>query len=237
MDTVSPSLSFEEELVSHIPMLTAFARSLAPSGKNLPEDLVQQTMLYALKKKDSFTPGTNMKAWLCTILRNYFYSQLSKQKWEGDWDDDFADSLHFSTPGPDRETIGREAFQRFLRCFRCLNQDQRDVVVAMGYLELSVAESAKRLQVTEGTIKSRLSRARARLAFLMENGSMMELQEGGDYTPPTNVPPEHPYFPIAEALKELYAEYEEMALDGRPPSVDWYEEENLADLMGSDAEI
>ena len=70
-----------DELVKHLPALRAFALSLARNG-HAADDLVQDTILKAWSKFDRFEPGTNMRAWLFTILRNSFYSDLRKHRRE-----------------------------------------------------------------------------------------------------------------------------------------------------------
>ena len=67
----------QEELVGHVPALRAFARSLANDASHA-DDLVQETVLKAWSNLDSYTEGTNMRAWLFTILRNTFYSEFRK---------------------------------------------------------------------------------------------------------------------------------------------------------------
>ncbi|MEI2616632.1 MAG: sigma factor [Thermomicrobiales bacterium] len=70
--------SFKRELLATLPSLRAFAVSL--SGRHdKADDLVQDTVMKAWAKQDSFEMGTNIKAWLFTILRNEFYSQMRKR--------------------------------------------------------------------------------------------------------------------------------------------------------------
>src|SRR6201986_5486882 len=64
---------FKTELLSLVPFLRAFARSLTGSQEGA-DDLAQETLVKAWQSRDSFVPGTNLKAWLFTILRNQFYS-------------------------------------------------------------------------------------------------------------------------------------------------------------------
>ena len=75
----SPAPDFKTELLKQLPALRAFARSLCGDPARA-DDLTQDTLLKAWANKQSFTPGTNMKAWLFTILRNGFYSELRRHK-------------------------------------------------------------------------------------------------------------------------------------------------------------
>src|SRR5690606_21799942 len=72
---------FRAELLSVIPNLRAFAMSLV-GASDKADDLVQETLVRAWDKRSSYTPGTNLKGWLFTILRNEFYSQMRKRKRE-----------------------------------------------------------------------------------------------------------------------------------------------------------
>ncbi|MBN9067316.1 MAG: RNA polymerase subunit sigma, partial [Rhizobiales bacterium] len=69
---------FRSDLLAAIPSLRAFAVSLAQNADKA-DDLVQETLVKAWDKQKSFQPGTNLKAWLFTILRNEFYSQMRKR--------------------------------------------------------------------------------------------------------------------------------------------------------------
>src|SRR6478609_1316350 len=69
--------SFKREMLAALPSLRAFGVSLT-GRHDRADDLVQDTIMKAWAKKSSFEPGTNMKAWLFTILRNEFYSQIRK---------------------------------------------------------------------------------------------------------------------------------------------------------------
>ena len=69
--------NFKREMLAALPNLRAFAISLIRS-RDRADDLVQDTIMKAWAKQDSYQPGTNMRAWLVTILRNEFYSQIRK---------------------------------------------------------------------------------------------------------------------------------------------------------------
>ena len=70
--------TFRADLLAAIPSLRAFAVSLSQNADRA-DDLVQETLVKAWDKQSSFQPGTNLKAWLFTILRNEFYSQMRKR--------------------------------------------------------------------------------------------------------------------------------------------------------------
>src|SRR3954468_18937609 len=76
---------FEEQLLAAAPFLRAFARTLCRDIEQA-EDLAQEAMLKAWQARDQFQAGTNLKAWLATILRNRFYSLGRRRKWHADYD-------------------------------------------------------------------------------------------------------------------------------------------------------
>src|SRR5690606_4097056 len=80
-EIVSNLAAFKADLIELLPSLRAFARSLAHNPA-LADDLVQDTLVKALANVERFEPGTNLRAWLFTILRNHYYSQLRKSKRE-----------------------------------------------------------------------------------------------------------------------------------------------------------
>src|SRR5471030_2122778 len=85
------SKSFRDQVIAAIPSLRAFGLSLTARADRA-DDLVQETLMKAWKHHDSFEPGSTMKAWLYTILRNEFYTQLRKRKREVEDVDEFYSS-------------------------------------------------------------------------------------------------------------------------------------------------
>jgi RNA polymerase sigma-70 factor (ECF subfamily) len=151
-----------EELVDHLPALRAFAVSLTRDGV-AADDLVQDAVVKAWKNIGRFQPGTNLRAWLFTILRNTFYSDRRKAKREvSDSDGALAASLS-EKPRHD----GVLAFGNFLTAFEKLPVEQREALVLVGASGFSYEEAAETCGVAIGTVKSRVNRARARLVELL----------------------------------------------------------------------
>ncbi len=152
-----------DQLPDHIPALRAFAVSLT---RNMTEadDLVQDTILKAWSKFDRFTPGTDLRAWLFTILRNTFFSARRKTRREvADPDGIHAGGL-FEAPAHD----GRLAMGDFRRAFDQLSAEHREVLILVGANGYSYEEAGEMMGVATGTAKSRANRARARLAELLK---------------------------------------------------------------------
>ena len=151
-----------EEIALHIRDLRAFAMSLARNHATA-DDLVQDTIVKAWAKFDKFTPGTNLRAWLFTILRNTFFSHRRKISREvPDPDGVFAGKLSV-LPQHD----GRLALREFQAAFDQLSDEHREVLILVGANGYSYDEAAQMMGVAIGTAKSRASRARAQLATLM----------------------------------------------------------------------
>lgn len=158
-----------ERLPGAIPKLRAFAISLARDVTRA-DDLVQETILKAWSNIDKFDPATNLDAWLFTILRNTFYSSLRKSRREvQDSDGAFAARLSVKP-----EHDGRLALQEFQRAFDQLSPEHREVLILVGASGFSCEEAAGMMGVAIGTVKSRASRARKRLAGLLH------LEDGED---------------------------------------------------------
>jgi RNA polymerase sigma-70 factor (ECF subfamily) len=154
--------SVREAVLAAVPSLRAFAISLC-GNVDRADDLVQETLLRALANIDSFQPGTNMSAWLFTILRNHFRSEYRKRRREvEDADGSYADTLK-SHP----EQHGRVEFEEFRTALAKLPPDQREALVLVGASGFSYEEAANICECAVGTIKSRVNRARTRLAELM----------------------------------------------------------------------
>jgi RNA polymerase sigma-70 factor (ECF subfamily) len=158
--TLNPSL--REAMLAAVPSLRAFAISLS-GNIDRADDLVQETLLRAIANIDSFQPGTNMSAWMFTILRNLFRSEYRKRRREvEDTDGSYAESLK-SHP----EQNSRLEFQEFRTALAKLPPDQREALILVGASGFSYEEAAAICECAVGTIKSRVNRARTRLADLL----------------------------------------------------------------------
>lgn len=159
-----------DSILTAIPNLRAFGISLT-GNVDRADDLVQETILRALKNIDSFEPGTNMSAWLFTILRNLFRSEYRKRKREvEDATGMYADSLK-SQP----EQATRLEFEELRAALDKLPDDQREAVILVGASGFSYEEAAAICGCAVGTIKSRVNRARNRLAEIMSIDDLDDL--------------------------------------------------------------
>jgi RNA polymerase sigma-70 factor (ECF subfamily) len=153
-----------------IPALRAFAWSISRNGSDA-DDLVQDTLIKAWSHRDKFEPGTNLRAWLFTILRNTYYTAIVRRRREvRDEDDQYARSM---TSAPTQEWgLAMRALQAALNQ---LPTEHREALILVGAAGLSYEEAADICGCALGTIKSRVNRARTRLLKLMEADEASEV--------------------------------------------------------------
>ncbi len=163
---------FRRELLAALPPLRAFAISLIGQADRA-DDLVQDTIVKAWAKQDSFEIGTNIKAWLFTILRNEFYSQMRKRGREtSDPDGVFSERLAVHP-----SQYGALDLQDFCVALEQLPDDQREAIILIGASGFSYEEAADICGCAVGTVKSRVSRARSRLQ------EILQIEGSGDFGP------------------------------------------------------
>ena len=157
--------SFKREMLSTLPSLRAFAVSL--TGKHdKADDLVQDTVMKAWAKQSSFEMGTNIKAWLFTILRNTYYTQISRRRREvRDETGEYANNL--SSPPTQDWSVAMRALQAGLAR---LPDEHREALILVGAGGFAYEEAAEICQCAVGTVKSRVSRARKALQATLERG-------------------------------------------------------------------
>lgn len=164
------SSSLREQLVAEIGSLRAFAVSLC-GDKERADDLVQETLFKAWNHLESFKEGTNLKAWLFTILRNTYFSERRKRRREVE-DADGAYAARLST---NPEQHGHMDMQDFRAALTQLPDDQREALILVGAAGFSYEEAAEISGCAVGTIKSRVNRARNRIATMLG----LDMEESG----------------------------------------------------------
>ena len=157
-----PQPSVRDVMLAAVPSLRAFAISLS-GNVDRADDLVQDTLLRAMANIDSFTAGTNMSAWLFTILRNLFRSEYRKRRREVE----DADGHHVDSLKSPPQQHSQLEFEEFRRALATLLPDQREALILVGAAGFSHEEAAAICEAPVGTIKSRVNRARGRLSKLL----------------------------------------------------------------------
>lgn len=163
-----------EELVAHLPAMRAFAMSLTRDPA-LADDVVQDAIVKAWVNLDKFEPGTNMRAWLFTILRNNFYSHSRRIRREVE----DIDGAHAARLAIKPEHDGRLQLGDFRAAFGRLPATQREALFLVGASGFSYDEAAEMCGVAVGTIKSRANRARKALEARLDlrAGDRMDLTD------------------------------------------------------------
>jgi RNA polymerase sigma-70 factor, ECF subfamily len=154
--------TIRDQLLATVPSLRAFAISLC-GNIDRGDDLVQETLLRAFTYIDSFEPGTNIAAWLFTILRNQFRDENRKRRREvEDADGSYAETL-ISHP----EQTGRVEFEELRDALTKLPYEQREALILVAASGYSYDDAAAICGCPAGTIKSRVNRARIHLGNLL----------------------------------------------------------------------
>jgi RNA polymerase sigma-70 factor (ECF subfamily) len=148
----------EAGLIKLTPFLRAFARSL--SGKrDVADDLVQEALAKAWRSRRAFIPGTNLKAWLFTILRNEYHSQQRRAWRQTDWDQGLAEAI----PALSDQPLWALELSDTACAMEELPDGQREALLLVGAAGFSYEEAAKHTRMALGTVRSRVARARQAL--------------------------------------------------------------------------
>lgn len=151
-----------DALVDHLPAMRAFAISLTRNPATA-DDMVQDTIVKAWTNFDKFEEGSNLRAWLFTILRNTYYSNRRRARREVPDIDGVITQSIAEKPAHD----GHMQMADFRRALDKLSDEQREALLLVGASGFSYEEASEMCGVAVGTIKSRINRARAQLAELL----------------------------------------------------------------------
>jgi len=152
------AFDFRQDLVSHLPHLRAVARTLT-GHRDRADDLVNDTVLKALSAEAQFQPGTHLKAWLMTILRNHYINGLRRSRIEVETVAEIPESIMPSQPNQEHVVEVNEVASALQQ----MSLEHREILVLVSAAGLSYEEAAEVCGCAVGTIKSRLNRARAEL--------------------------------------------------------------------------
>lgn len=150
------------QMLKAIPHLRAFALSLCRNADRA-DDFVQETLTRGIAHIDSFRPGTNLQAWLFAILRNAFYSEWRRRKW---WEEGVSNKRAEALVAVPQQA-GWDIAEDLHDAMEQLSPQHREALTLIGSAGLSYEEAAAIANCEVGTMKSRVNRARIRLALLM----------------------------------------------------------------------
>jgi RNA polymerase sigma-70 factor (ECF subfamily) len=160
--------AFKADLLALVPFLRAFARSLCGRHDGA-DDLAQETLVKAWQSRASFVPGTNLKAWLFTILRNQFYSDRRRAWRQMPWDGESAELI----TGSNKEQIWAADLSDTARALKALPNEQREALILVGAGGFAYEDAARISGCAVGTVKSRVARARRALVAILDSDRVL----------------------------------------------------------------
>jgi RNA polymerase sigma-70 factor (ECF subfamily) len=165
----SDATTFEADLTALIPHLRAFGRSLCGAAAE-GDDLAQEALAKAWASQSRFEPGTNLKAWTFMIVRNQFLSDKRRSWRSQPLDPEVAERTLIAADNPSATLEVCDV----RRAMMMLSDEQREALILIGAAGLSYEEAAEICQTAVGTIKSRVSRARASLQIILAGGELRD---------------------------------------------------------------
>jgi RNA polymerase sigma-70 factor (ECF subfamily) len=157
------------DLIEHLPRLRRYARALT-GDVNRADDLVQDTLERALAKLDLWQPGSDLRAWLFTLMHNLFINQIRVRRPQ---ETVMEDALDVPVSGGQMEALAARDIHAALAR---LPEEQREVLLLVGLEQFGYAEAAQVLGVPTGTVMSRLSRARERMRQMLAGEPTIKLK-------------------------------------------------------------
>ena len=157
------------DLIEHLPRLRRYARALTGDAARA-DDLVQDTLERALAKLDLWQPGSDLRAWLFTLMHNLFVNQIRSSRPP---DTSLDEAMDIATSGGQMEALGARDIHAALAR---LPVQQREVMLLVGLEQFAYEEAAQVLGVPLGTVMSRLSRARERMRHMLAGQPVVQLK-------------------------------------------------------------
>jgi RNA polymerase sigma-70 factor (ECF subfamily) len=153
----------DPEIIQHIPRLRRYARALA-GDRYRADDLVQDTLERACRKFHLWRRGSDLRAWLFSVMHNVFVNQVRARRVE---QEEFVEAAALPSQPERVELLDLE------RALAHLSIDQREVVLLVGIEQMTYEEVAKTLDIPIGTVMSRLARGREKMRALMSGAPAM----------------------------------------------------------------
>jgi RNA polymerase sigma-70 factor (ECF subfamily) len=157
------------DLVEHLPRLRRYARALTRDASQA-DDLVQDTLERALVKLDLWRPGSDLRAWLFTLMHNLFVNQVRANRPQ---ETDLDAAKDISVVGGQMDAL---ALRDIHSALGRLPVEHREVILLVGLEQFGYGEAARILGIPPGTVMSRLSRGRERLRQLLAGEPVVKLK-------------------------------------------------------------
>ncbi len=165
--SAADAVAFKRELEAVIPHLRAFARGLC-GRPDMADDLVQEALMKAWAAQERFEPGTSMRAWTFVILRNAYLTDMRRNRFRGEYDENVAERILTAPPGQEDPLHLSDMHRALLT----LPPERREALLLVGAGGFSYEEAAEICGCAIGTIKSRVGRARAALNSMLADGDI-----------------------------------------------------------------
>jgi len=195
---------FERDIVAFDTRLRGMAWKLTRHADQA-DDLIQETYVRALRHWEHFQPGTNLFAWLCTIMRNHFFSEKRRSWRISPLDQEVAERTIRDPSVNQEQQLGfDQEFGVFVPLLGALPIEMRDSVVAIHYVGMTYEEAAAVLECQVGTMKSRVSRGLDALEKIISSGEQYVFDLSSWSKATRDTPKNHPFYPVAKAYEEIY---------------------------------
>jgi RNA polymerase sigma-70 factor, ECF subfamily len=162
-EAIDTDTLFRDQLVALLPSLRAFSRGLC-GQRDMADDLAQDTMMRAWAARESYTQGSNFRAWMFMIMRNQFYTTIRKYARTTSLDPEVAERVLVVAPAQQNGINVADV----AKALQQLPAEQREVLLLIGANGMSYEEAAEVIGCAMGTVKSRLARGRAALTLLID---------------------------------------------------------------------
>jgi len=172
---VTDNRPFAEALIAHLPALRRYAVSLVGNA-HLADDLVQDCIERALRQSSQLRELSRLSGWLRRILYNLYIDEMRRTRTRGKERDldELADHLELSVPASERDAV-----RDVSKAISHLSVEHREILLLVSVEELNYREIAEELGIPQGTVMSRLARARDQLRSIMQDDNVVALRSAG----------------------------------------------------------
>jgi RNA polymerase sigma-70 factor, ECF subfamily len=153
-----------------IPRLRRYAQALT-GQRDAADDLIQDTLERAWRKRALWQTGTDLRAWLFTVMHNVHVNRIRSNRTTESLDADGAAATSVATMVSSQSAESGVVLSELRAALMLLSEEQRQVILLVGLEQMSYAEAAGMLGVPIGTVMSRLARGREQLRVLLAQGA------------------------------------------------------------------
>jgi len=168
LEELATAAEFEAQLVEQMPLLRVYALSLS-GRRDSAEDLAQEALAKAWRARGSFTPGSNLKAWLYVILRNEYHTRRRRSWRQAPWEPALGEMI----AAPHGQQQWAVELSDLACALRGLSERQREALILVAVGGFSHDDAAALSNAPVGTVKSRVGRARKALKEMLDGDTSL----------------------------------------------------------------